>query len=554
MRKIEQYSFIAIITIIAIAAMFFGFASYNNISGEAYSVITKTPSGQKEVSGIDQKADEDLGQVQSAKKPKDDYKEPEVVKDPVLLPVCGNYKCETGEDEDTCPDDCASPFDCTDQDGDGYGQGIDCLGTDCNDDNELIWNRISCGYSGTSCITSSLCMPSCPEPPAETCDDGDDNDCDGDEDCDDADCDVFPFCEVNPAVEPILVFGQYQNEDSLLGIPRRKMVQHPDDPDRIWIFSAIYPQIYENVYYTDDGGLTWEGNHYYRISDHDSFDIDSQGNIHTGKRSNDGVSLYRRIDAPATGAGDYNEAYDETFTHFTAQTSTDAALLTHGEEIWLFTRCSGESNHVYDHSTDGGQTWATGQITDGLYYDNRVGAILIDDIPYSFSWERVNPGRMFFYRWNGNSFVDDTDFDLTLEVGDASTRYFSVAQTDDGRVHIVYVGENDLVRHVYKTKSDSLWNGPNTVGTGDDDGTRPGITAHGNDVYIGHQSHDGTYNTMVYRKFNGDTQTYDDTVILDAEGDCRYATFPKKVDSSADFVPIAWTRGDDLWYYRIPTS
>jgi hypothetical protein len=66
--------------------------------------------------------------------------------------------------------------DCTDGDGDGYGTGVDCLGPDCNDTD-----------------------PDINPGEAEVCDDGIDNNCDGqiDEDCGTACGDVGDDCTVN---------------------------------------------------------------------------------------------------------------------------------------------------------------------------------------------------------------------------------------------------------------------------------------------------------------------------------------------------------------------
>ena len=75
-----------------------------------------------------------------------------------------------------------------DQDGDGYGTGTSCLGPDCNDNNPDIHDTISCSYNGFQCGTFDLCTQLCPIPPAETCDNSQDDDCDGQIDCLDSDC------------------------------------------------------------------------------------------------------------------------------------------------------------------------------------------------------------------------------------------------------------------------------------------------------------------------------------------------------------------------------
>lgn len=67
--------------------------------------------------------------------------------------------------------------DCTDNDGDGYGIGSGCAGPDCDDSDSDVHEDISCIYDGSSCGEYELCVQSCPEPPAESCN-GLDDDCD----------------------------------------------------------------------------------------------------------------------------------------------------------------------------------------------------------------------------------------------------------------------------------------------------------------------------------------------------------------------------------------
>ena len=72
---------------------------------------------------------------------------------------------------------------CIDNDGDGYG--IDCeRGNDCDDEDPLVRQAISCNYDGDSCGNYQLCVEECPAVPEEKCD-GADNDCNGltDENC-----------------------------------------------------------------------------------------------------------------------------------------------------------------------------------------------------------------------------------------------------------------------------------------------------------------------------------------------------------------------------------
>ncbi|MBS3146648.1 hypothetical protein J4471_03040, partial [Candidatus Woesearchaeota archaeon] len=79
--------------------------------------------------------------------------------------------------------DCISG--CTDNDGDNYGSGNTCLGSDCNDNNANVHSTITCNYNGIACGNHQLCLLNCPVPPNEICGNGLDDDCDGpiDEGC-----------------------------------------------------------------------------------------------------------------------------------------------------------------------------------------------------------------------------------------------------------------------------------------------------------------------------------------------------------------------------------
>jgi hypothetical protein len=72
--------------------------------------------------------------------------------------ICGN-----GIDENCDGQDDICPFDCTDNDGDGYGVGADCLGPDCNDNDiainpDTIWYQDNDGDGyGNDAISSQQC-------------------------------------------------------------------------------------------------------------------------------------------------------------------------------------------------------------------------------------------------------------------------------------------------------------------------------------------------------------------------------------------------------------
>ncbi|MFH0859813.1 MAG: hypothetical protein V1921_01295 [Candidatus Altiarchaeota archaeon] len=355
-----------------------------------------------------------------------------------------------------------------------------------------------------------------------------------------------------PAQEIVTVTSSGMGQDSLLGIPRRKMLMSADENDKLWIFHAGTDP---DAHYSSDGGDNWTAIGFYNVGDHDSFDIDAYGNIHTGQRGTGGAHSYKRINSSATQAGDYDPAYDDAFAHFSTST-TDAAVLAHGGNVWIFTRENSNSNMYYDLSADNGNAWTYDVLASGINANNRVGAIVIDNTPYALIWElTAGENSLSFYGWNGSTFVEDADFELGLETSNWLTRVFSVTQTDDGNVHVVYwedTGE-DRLRHAYKKKSDSNWSAPVTVDDVSDAGL-VSITSYGSDVFAAYLRQDSGFNALTYRRFSSNTTSWGDRVIVDNSGDCRYPVFPKKVNASSDYVPIAWTRGSGLYYHRISVT
>ena len=72
-------------------------------------------------------------------------------------------------------------LDCVDEDEDGYGVGVDCLGVDCDDNDTSLNLTLSCEFNGTDCGEYGMCVLSCPVLLEEICGDLIDQDCDGED-------------------------------------------------------------------------------------------------------------------------------------------------------------------------------------------------------------------------------------------------------------------------------------------------------------------------------------------------------------------------------------
>lgn len=119
-------------------------------------------------------------------------------------PYCGDGNCDDGEDPCTCSDDCGTrvaneqvSFNCDDGiDNDCDGE-TDCADSDCDADPvcAAVCGNSTCDPGENSCNCEADCgAPAASETGDTDCADGLDNDCDGDTDCDDSECSAATPC------------------------------------------------------------------------------------------------------------------------------------------------------------------------------------------------------------------------------------------------------------------------------------------------------------------------------------------------------------------------
>jgi hypothetical protein len=112
-------------------------------------------------------------------------------------PVCGDTRCDPGEDQCECASDCGAPPDTETNCSDGIDEDCD-TDTDC-DDYDCLDDPV-CSYCGDGTCDPDEdqcgCAIDCGSSPlTETsCNDDDDNDCDSLKDCVDPDCEGDPAC------------------------------------------------------------------------------------------------------------------------------------------------------------------------------------------------------------------------------------------------------------------------------------------------------------------------------------------------------------------------
>ncbi len=115
--------------------------------------------------------------------------------------VCGDSNCDVGEDMCKCAADCGAPAanetgdtDCADGIDNDCDGNIDCDDTECNAATPCnpFCGDSKCDTGENACNCSADCGAA---PLTEAnCNDREDNDCDGDVDCDDSDCDGDDAC------------------------------------------------------------------------------------------------------------------------------------------------------------------------------------------------------------------------------------------------------------------------------------------------------------------------------------------------------------------------
>lgn len=121
--------------------------------------------------------------------------------------------CEDGIDQDCDGSDLDPCPVCTDIDDDGYYLEAGCgIAVDCNDNNPHVFQNISCSWDGYSCGTHSLCILSCPAPPAEICDNSQDDDCDSLTDCSDPECSGQTGCPLPQVCDDIVLLHHFDQD------------------------------------------------------------------------------------------------------------------------------------------------------------------------------------------------------------------------------------------------------------------------------------------------------------------------------------------------------
>ncbi|MBN8609062.1 MAG: putative metal-binding motif-containing protein, partial [Deltaproteobacteria bacterium] len=116
------------------------------------------------------------------------------------VPTCGSdlpecpraFNCivDVAVSTDTVCEPVGGPC-CVDEDADGYGQGVGCMGRDCDDAND---DR-NPGVPDLCNTIDDDCDGTVDESDPEACDDGVDQDCDMDVDCADSDCAEGVACD-----------------------------------------------------------------------------------------------------------------------------------------------------------------------------------------------------------------------------------------------------------------------------------------------------------------------------------------------------------------------
>ena len=347
-----------------------------------------------------------------------------------------------------------------------------------------------------------------------------------------------------------------------MGIPRWKAYMSGEHDYKLWITVGGHSSAANNVYYTEDKGVTWSDetinpniNGY--LDMHAALYGSDEGLFWTFPTSS-GLG-FRCLNYPAESNDDRDNIvyFEDTSTFHRASVMVDGT-----GRIWVFSRLGSDltENVKYHYSDDNGSTWTTGQAFDADWEDVRIGSMpYIDGSPCLVVLFLQHDRGYEYFHWNGERFVQYQDSTIWAENMNRD-RAFTHNVISDDTFHMVFGHDEDLL-HLWKSFDGGRgeWN----VVTVDSalemeaNDWDPISAAYGDYLFLFYTLVDATGNSHIYlRQWDQDTKQWSDRQLVSSENDDsnRYPNTCRALPAGADYVPVFWVSGpelEDVKYARI---
>jgi len=334
------------------------------------------------------------------------------------------------------------------------------------------------------------------------------------------------------------------NTGALTAIPRWKVYIDPADADHLWLVHGNSSTT-GSVWESEDGGDTWDALGTQRATDYHA-SIDGDGTqIFIGVP----VGWDGTPDDPGTLRRWTGSAWadDIAFDDYSGAYSNVNILKGNGDDVFAFVRSTyGGSGTIYWHrSTNGGESFgsATAVMNTGDLNYKRMGGLMISGQPaVTIGYIAGAVYRYRLFRWDGeDSFDALTNDSIDASTNDDMNRIWTVNQTSDGEIHIVYrdyADSNYCLRYSHRTLTGS-WASPSTICTltGEFDGECI-MAVRANTLYLAYIDTQSGQKDVFYRTLDSGGSWSDQTKISSGGGVANCNTC--RDIGSATYFPVVW--------------
>ena len=360
---------------------------------------------------------------------------------------------------------------------------------------------------------------------------------------------------------PILI-ATSSNEAATLAIPRWKGYVSELNPQNIWLGYASGGSSSSSMTYSTNAGTSWSSTRL-QIDNTGSLDMHlscfgrAESLYLTFPGSFGQGICFRKYNSPS-----HSESDRESLIVLPGTDSGNRSniMVQDNGRIWIFTRRGDapSQNVLYQYS-DNGTSW-----TSGTAYATGASDVRIGSMPYI----NGNPALVVFhvgdnrgyeyYLWNGSSFEARPDHSIYAQ-NMGAVRVFSHNVVNGTTMHLVFGYGNNL-HHVWKDYNNGTggWTHQTIEYSSNTSDVEwyPVTTARGDDLYVFYcrkSTSSLSSSRIYYKRWSQTSETWTDPVHVSTVGGStsRDPNTCYQTPMSADYVPIFWRSGGDIYFSKI---